>query len=114
MIILVWSVRPLPTVEEVVFRKHHRQYGQLPIYCDMKSSCKQKFGVFEAGSLYLTFLEWQHSKSLGSISGSLRKYDQFLSLIPGPLSHLIDVLVTGLTLPKAGHETVDRSDQSVR
>ena len=46
-----------------------------------------------------TFLEGQQSKSLGSISRPLRKYDEFLALRPGPESHVIDVLVTRLTLP---------------
>ena len=46
-----------------------------------------------------TFLERQHRKSLGIISHPLREYNQFLSILPSPESHIIDILVARLTLP---------------
>ena len=57
-----------------------------------------------------TFLEWQHRKSLGSVSGSLRKDDQFLPLLPRPASHIIDVLVARLALPS--REDIDELEVS--
>ena len=47
----------------------------------------------------LTFLERQHRESLGSVSCSLRKYDEFLPLLLGPGPHVVDLLVTRLALP---------------